>query len=203
MSGRGAPTARWVVPDPPASDEEALRRVLSEARPRFMVRRPEVPEVEIPIDKNQFIIGRAPALADLVLDDELVSRHHATLRIDVRGYFVLEDNGSKNGMTFQDRPTRRLNLHHGDRFFIGRTELEFRAELGRLQSPPLPAKVEDSIMAEAQRPPPDPSVRRKARPAPLSAAPASEADASASSARDAASPVPRPDSEAESDVDGA
>lgn len=198
MSRRGAPTARWVVPPDAASaaqaDEEAIRKLLTDARPRFIVRRPDVPEVEIEIDKNEFAIGRSPALADLVLDDDLVSRHHATLKIDARGYFVLQDHDSKNGMVFQERPTRRLNLHDGDTFLVGRTELEFRAELTRLQAPPPSVDVDDSVMAAAARPAPDPNQRRSKRKAASKPPPAAEAPPKA---------PPRPDSEAESDVDGA
>ena len=87
-------------------------------KPRLKVRRPGVPEVEIPIDKREFIIGRLASQVDLVLDDELVSRRHASLTANERGYFRLEDLGSQNGIKFEGRPVRRLNLLDGDEILV-------------------------------------------------------------------------------------
>ncbi len=48
-----------------------------------------------PLDRDVFIIGRAPE-CDVVVPDRQVSRHHARLMRTSRGY-VVEDLGSKNG----------------------------------------------------------------------------------------------------------
>jgi pSer/pThr/pTyr-binding forkhead associated (FHA) protein len=132
----GAPTGKWeTVPDHLQSDEDAEMR---QAEVRLIVRRPGVPEVEIPVEKTVFVIGRLPSEVDLVLDDELVSRRHAQLTAAGRGYFKLEDLGSQNGICFQGRPVRRLNLVDGDSFEIGRTEIVFHAKMSRWSAPPPP-----------------------------------------------------------------
>ena len=59
------------------------------------------------------VIGRA-AEADLVIDDETVSRRHAELSGD-RGELVLRDLGSSNGTTLNGNPmVGELGLHDGD-----------------------------------------------------------------------------------------
>lgn len=95
------------------------------------------------------IIGRSAALADLVLDDDLVSRTHAQLHVDDRGYFRLEDLESRNGIRFHERMVPRLNLVDGDVFFIGKTEIEFRSEMPRLAGRADPRAVAvDPLMAD-------------------------------------------------------
>src|SRR5689334_16856934 len=125
-TGSGAPTAKVEAATP---DEGRFDLERSEAR--LLVRRPGVPEVEIPIDKKEFLIGRLAAEADLVIDEDLVSRKHAVLTVDERGYFQLKDLESKNGITFEGRTVRRLNLLDGDKFSIGKTEMTFRARIPR------------------------------------------------------------------------
>lgn len=154
-SGGGAPTAKWPAAVPEADDGEPLDPRRAEAR--LLVRRPDVPEVEIPIERNEFLIGRLAAEADLVLDDDLVSRRHARLTMDSRGYFRLEDLGSKNGITYEGRMVRRLNLLDGDVFKIGKTELTFHAKIERYQQPeqkPAPPPRADSVMADVDVPAP-------------------------------------------------
>ena len=125
----GAPTGQWDTL--PQHLREAAEADLRRAQARLVVRRPGVPEVEIPIEKSEFFIGRAASEVDLVLDDELVSRRHARLSMDNRGYFKLDDLGSQNGIRFEGRPVRRLNLVAGDTFQIGKTELVFQAQMTR------------------------------------------------------------------------
>ena len=102
------------------------------------------------------MIGRAAAVADLVLDDDLVSRKHARLHVDPRGYFRLEDLGSINGIRFAERTVRRLNLVNGDVFWIGRTEMVFAAEMPRLNSAKVdPAPRVDTLLVDAAVPVPE------------------------------------------------
>jgi hypothetical protein len=150
-TGNGAPTAKY---------EAAVEKVefdLLRSGAKLMVRRPDVPEVEIPIEKNEFMIGRLAAEVDLVLDDDLVSRKHAVLTHDERGYFQLKDLDSKNGITFEGRMVRRLNLLDGDVFKIGKTEFTFRAKIERYAAPPPskePAPRTDSVMGDVDVPSP-------------------------------------------------
>ncbi|MCO8125703.1 FHA domain-containing protein [Acidimicrobiia bacterium EGI L10123] len=63
-------------------------------------------------------IGRAPE-ADLVLEDDTVSRHHAVLRGD-RGGLELEDLGSSNGTNINGNPMAgALSLLDGDLVTFG------------------------------------------------------------------------------------
>ncbi len=126
MPSSGAPTGTWETL-PEHLREDAGEIDPGTLSPRLKVRRPGTPEVEIPIDKSGFTIGRDPDEVDLVLDDDLVSRRHAALTFDARGYVKLQDLGSSNGMKFHGRTVRRLNLVDGDVFHIGRIELEFHA----------------------------------------------------------------------------
>jgi hypothetical protein len=150
-TGSGAPTAKFEVA------EEVQPFDLSRSGAKLLVRRPDVPEVEIPIEKNEFLIGRLAAEVDLCLDEDLVSRKHAVLTHDDRGYFQLKDLGSKNGISYQGRMVRRLNLLDGDVFLIGKTELTFRAKIERYAAPDPakePAPRSDSVMADVNVPPP-------------------------------------------------
>ncbi len=132
MAKKGAPTGKWETMPPHLQDDRKID--IRDAEPKFIVRRPGVPEVEIPIEKTEFVIGRLGSEVDLVLEDERVSRKHAKLSMNDKGYFLLEDLGSQNGIRFQDRVVRRLNLVDGDEFHIGETHFVFRANLNRLRS---------------------------------------------------------------------
>ncbi|MDX2052722.1 MAG: FHA domain-containing protein [Polyangiaceae bacterium] len=81
---------------------------------------------EFPLDVNQeLLIGRATD-ADLVLVEELVSRHHATLTR--RGSSVrVSDLGSTNGTFVNGERVRRAELTIGDRLLIGTSILKLIA----------------------------------------------------------------------------
>lgn len=158
MSGSGAPTGVWPGLPPQLEAGEAPFS-LRDAEARLLVRRPNVPEVTIPIEKVELVIGRAVAEVDLALDDELVSRRHARLSVDPRGYFRLEDLGSRNGIGYLGRYVRRLNLMDGDTFSIGRTELTFHARMRRFevaQQGPQILPRSESVFGEVKVPIPRP-----------------------------------------------
>lgn len=152
----GAPTKVWTSL-PPEVQPKSGAGDLRAAGARLLVRRPGVPEVEITLDRSEFVIGRQASDVDLVVEDELVSRKHARLFVDERGYFRLEDLGSQNGIEFTGRPVRRLNLVDGDVFGIGRTSFTFRADMSRRAAPPAsvpppPAPRAPSEFAEPPEP---------------------------------------------------
>jgi pSer/pThr/pTyr-binding forkhead associated (FHA) protein len=153
----GAPTGKWdTIPEHLRGEDQPYD--IRQAEAKLKVRRPGVPEVTIPLEKTAFIIGRSPNEVDLVLDDEMVSKKHAKLTMDARGYFRLEDLGSQNKIRFKNRPVRRLNLVDGDVFSIGRTEFTFVAKMNRFPkgaSPPSPAPRLDSVV-EPPEPKPQP-----------------------------------------------
>ena len=132
MTDRGAPTGKWPAQLDHLEDDSAFDLRSSSAQ--LVVRRPDVPEVTIPLNKSEFVIGREMQDVDLTLDDELVSRRHARLTVSARGYFTLEDLGSTNGIEYAGRPVRRLNLIDGDEFIIGKTRFLFSAVIKRLSA---------------------------------------------------------------------
>jgi diguanylate cyclase (GGDEF)-like protein len=75
------------------------------------------------LGERDVVIGRA-AQADLQIDAESVSRTHAVLSRNARGY-VLRDQGSTNGTFVNDQPIRERMLKDGDQIRIGRAMLKF------------------------------------------------------------------------------
>ena len=182
MSDRGAPTAMW-----PSADAAGGGFDLARAEARLVVHREGLPDVPWPIQQPEFLIGRALQGVDLTLDDEAVSRQHARLTVNERGYFRLEDLGSTNGIIYQGRRVKRLNLVDGDAFEIGEARLEFFARMDRFQTPEPPKKApprQDSVYADVAipEPQPDPEV--------------GEDDAGGWEPRAAAPPPPEPEPDA-------
>lgn len=153
MAARGAPTGQW--PSLSAKPGAVLKM-------RLLVRRPKLPEVEIPLDRRRFVIGRATEGVDLTLTDELVSRQHAEITVNEQGYVTLKDLGSKNGIEYAGRAVRQLNLNDGDSFSIGETELSFRAELTRFKAVEAPPAEREASEIHVPAPRAAPSAAARA-----------------------------------------
>jgi pSer/pThr/pTyr-binding forkhead associated (FHA) protein len=70
-------------------------------------------------------IGR-DASNDVVIDNDGVSRHHATLRYESTvGAFLIYDASSSNGMFFRGAPSKAARLDDGDEVQIGKFTLVF------------------------------------------------------------------------------
>lgn len=81
---------------------------------------------EFPLEINsEILIGRSTD-ADLVLVEELVSRHHATLSRQA-GVVRVSDLGSTNGTFVNGERVRRCDLTVGDRLLIGTNILKLVA----------------------------------------------------------------------------
>jgi hypothetical protein len=79
---------------------------------------------EIDLPQGDTLIGRS-ANCQVTLDDPLVSREHARIRIDGHSA-VVEDLGSRNGVQLAGQPIVRSSpLSNGDRLRIGTQELVF------------------------------------------------------------------------------
>ena len=77
-------------------------------------------DLELP--PGEFVIGRSEE-CQLALDDPLVSRKHAVLRVGNRGVTVV-DLGSRNGVSVNgERIGKERRLHHGDKVTIGGQEM--------------------------------------------------------------------------------
>lgn len=83
--------------------------------------------MNIDLEVGVRLIGRAPE-CDVMLDDPLVSRHHARITCDV-GEALFEDLGSRNGSRVNGSVVLEPKLlEHGDRIQIGARELTFHKE---------------------------------------------------------------------------
>ncbi len=188
---RGAPTSHW-----PHLSAQLNEKGSAITNLRLIVSRPDVPDVEIDLTAQEFVIGRATQGVDLTLDDDLVSRHHAKLTVNEKGYVKLEDLGSKNGILYAERTVRRLNLVDGDEFHIGKAKFVFRAEMQRFQSvePPPAVRIRaDSVFVEIPVPEP--------KPVPIPDTPDSQVGWDPDAARASDIPDPAPDPDLDEDLD--
>lgn len=75
-------------------------------------------------DAQEYIFGRDEADADIVLNDDLVSRKHVKVRRDWSGTHV-EDLGSRNGIKLNKKRTRKATIKDRDELEIGGVRLLF------------------------------------------------------------------------------
>jgi hypothetical protein len=109
--GAGAPPSPRVTPDPlPQSAAPTLFLVFNNQR--------------IPIDKDQFIIGRGSKTSDLAIKDGNISRKHAAV-IRRNGMFYIKDLGSTNGIDYKGMRIDNKRIDEGDIFHICDYELRF------------------------------------------------------------------------------
>jgi len=80
--------------------------------------------LEIPIDRDWFVIGRGRG-ADVMLAEPTISRAHAAIGCDGEGFFV-QDLGSTNGTLVNGQRRERTALASGDEIRIGRLHLRVR-----------------------------------------------------------------------------
>ncbi|MGH9280301.1 MAG: FHA domain-containing protein [Acidimicrobiales bacterium] len=81
--------------------------------------------VSIPITTGPLLVGRDPT-AQVIIDDPLVSRRHATLHADHDGLWV-EDLGSSNGTIVNGVPIHRVLMRAGDVLEIGDLRMQLRS----------------------------------------------------------------------------
>lgn len=78
---------------------------------------------EFPLQSVRIVLGRGPG-ADLVFDDDHLSRQHVAFELTGHGY-QLSDLGSTNGVRVNDQNTTVKLLEHGDRITIGRLTFQY------------------------------------------------------------------------------
>lgn len=98
-----------------AGGESAYFRVMNGAN--------EGQRIEI-ADAQEYVFGRDAAEADVVLNDDLVSRKHVKVRRDWAGTHV-EDLGSRNGIKVNKKRTRKASIKDRDELEIGGVRLLF------------------------------------------------------------------------------
>lgn len=119
VSGKTSFLSRKVVKDVmkglSSGGENAYFRVMNGAT--------EGTRIEI-ADAQEYVFGRDAAEADVVLNDDLVSRKHVKVRRDWSGTHV-EDLGSRNGIKLNKKRTRKATLKDRDEVEIGGVRLLF------------------------------------------------------------------------------
>jgi hypothetical protein len=79
---------------------------------------------KIPIEKDQFIIGRGSKTSDLAIKDGNISRKHAAV-IRRNGTFYIKDLGSTNGIDYKGMRIDNKRIDEGDTFHLCDYELRF------------------------------------------------------------------------------
>ncbi len=79
---------------------------------------------QIPVTKDEFIIGRGSKSSDLTIKDGNISRRHAAIVFE-NGAYYLKDLGSTNGVEYQGRRIGGKRIDEGDLFSICDYELRF------------------------------------------------------------------------------
>ena len=79
---------------------------------------------KIPIQADQFIIGRGSKSSDLPIKDANISRKHAAVILH-NGVYYLKDLGSTNGIEYNSKQIDSKRIDEGDVFNICGYELHF------------------------------------------------------------------------------
>ena len=80
---------------------------------------------ELDLGGPEVILGRA-AECTITIDDPLVSRRHARIRLTADGRAWIADLGSRNGVRVNGaRVTDEVQLRHGDRIRLGARDVVF------------------------------------------------------------------------------
>jgi hypothetical protein len=79
---------------------------------------------KVPVNKEEFVIGRGSKSADLAIKDGNISRRHAAV-VYQGGAFYMKDLGSTNGVEFQGRRIDSRRIEEGDIYQICDYELRF------------------------------------------------------------------------------
>jgi hypothetical protein len=79
---------------------------------------------KIPIEKDQFIIGRGSKTSDLAIKDGNISRKHAAV-IRRNGTYYIKDLGSTNGIDYKGMRIDNKRIDEGDIFHLCDYELRF------------------------------------------------------------------------------
>ncbi len=123
------PTETVVLDRPPHEDDPPVpREVRLRHRFHFLVG-PHV-DRQVFLGTEPVVFGRA-ASSQVMLFDALVSRRHLSVRVDPRGFVVVEDLGGRNAVSVNgtDLPPKGSRaLEHGDLVTIGASVLEYGKE---------------------------------------------------------------------------
>jgi len=114
--------------------------------PRILVSEAEkTPQpYKIKLDQDLITLGRA-AGNDLILTDPSTSSKHCAIR-RVNGGFIVEDFGSTNGISLDDKRFKKLDLNTSRTFLVGDVKVAFTFTQDELVS----LSYEDPFLSEEQ-----------------------------------------------------
>jgi hypothetical protein len=99
--------------------------------PAVAVRGAEMPPLSVifngqkmPVNKEEFVIGRGSKTADLPIKDGNISRRHAAIVLQ-NGNFYMKDLGSTNGIEFNGERVESRLIQEGDVYQLCDYELRF------------------------------------------------------------------------------
>jgi pSer/pThr/pTyr-binding forkhead associated (FHA) protein len=90
-----------------------------------VVRRPDYSKVQVPLDREITVIGRAVS-CDIVIKDAKSSRKHARVCELSPGSYELEDMNSRNGTWSDGVQVSKMRLMNGDSFSVGNAVFTLR-----------------------------------------------------------------------------
>ena len=118
---RGAPgESGRVAPPPQRLRTPTAEPALTSAPTLYLIFNNE----RIPIDKDQFIIGRGTKTSDLAIKDGNISRKHAAV-IRRNGVYYIKDLGSTNGIDYKGMRIDNKRIDEGDVFHLCDYEMKF------------------------------------------------------------------------------
>jgi serine phosphatase RsbU (regulator of sigma subunit) len=99
--------------------------------PRIFWVGPDGQENALPLEAAEVLIGRKGD-ADVVLNNQHVSRHHAKLVKSTDGYSI-QDMGSTHGTFVNDSRVENQTLKHGDKIGLGKDRIELHYVIGNVK----------------------------------------------------------------------
>ena len=119
-----SPSGPPIVPDPQGKGWKL--DVRTSAGKTFQI---PISEAMFANNGSRLVLGRSRELCDLVVEDETVSRQHADIRRNGRGFEVADRNSSNgtavNGV-FNRKPFEPVPFKPGDTLTVGEVKLDFR-----------------------------------------------------------------------------
>ena len=113
--------------------------------PRLIILAGPLRGATCPLETKEFYIGRDPS-SQLCLDDRLVSRFHALVRVE-SDRFELNDLESANGTMVNGVPVKRRRLDHCDQIALGNSLLLFLLQEEESAPSASPVQIDDSVVA--------------------------------------------------------
>lgn len=110
------------------------------AAPRLVITTPQSTR-EVVLDRDPMALGRDPS-NDIVVDDRVVSRHHAQIRRTPEGWEIV-DLGGANGLTLDGARVPRRLLADGDVLWIAQTvSLTYKTSAETPEMPGAPQRLD-------------------------------------------------------------